>query len=92
MGNLDTRLDFKMREMIEVLEFAKHMPEVPKAVDAIATAFETGHKLFAAGNGGGACNADQMIGEFVGRFRYQRDPFPAFSLPGLSGLTAVDKR
>jgi D-sedoheptulose 7-phosphate isomerase len=89
MGNLDARLDFKMREMIEVMEYAKKMPEIPQAVDVIATAFEKGHKLFAAGNGGGASNADQMVGEFVGRFRYQRGPYAAFSLPGLSGLTAT---
>lgn len=89
MDDLNARLDKKMLEMVEILEYSRNLPEIPRTVDVIATAFETGHKLFAAGNGGGACNADQMIGEFVGRFRYQRGPYPAFSLPGLSGLTAI---
>lgn len=89
MGNLDARLDLKTREITEVLEYTRTMSEIPQAVDAIAAAFETGHKLFAAGNGGSECNADQMVGEFVGRFRYQREPLPAFSLPGLAGITAI---
>ncbi|NMB56232.1 MAG: SIS domain-containing protein [Leptolinea sp.] len=89
MGNLDARLDHKIREMTEVLEFTRSLPEIPRVVDVITAAFEKGHHLFAAGNGGGACNADQMIGEFVGRFRFQREPYPAFSIPGLSGMTAI---
>ncbi|MEA4908086.1 MAG: SIS domain-containing protein [Chloroflexi bacterium] len=68
---------------------AKDNPEIERAADAIATAFENGGKITSGGNGGSGSNADQLIGEFVGRFRWMRGPLPAFTMPGIAGMTAV---
>ena len=47
-------------------------------------------RLFLCGNGGSACDAMHIAGEFVGRFREARQALPAIALSADSGiLTAV---
>lgn len=46
-------------------------------------------KLMACGNGGSATQASHMVGEFVGRFAFDRPPLPAFSLFDLAATTAI---
>jgi D-sedoheptulose 7-phosphate isomerase len=89
MEEYEKRMDEKISQVREYLTLMKHMPEIEKAADAIATAFETGHLLASAGNGGCASNADQLIGEFIGRLNYNRGPYGAISFPGPAGFTAV---
>ncbi len=82
-------LEEKLRMYTSLFNEAMANPQIDRAVDAIASAFENGNKITAAGNGGSASNADQLIGEFIGRFRYQRGPYAAFSMPGVAGFTAI---
>jgi D-sedoheptulose 7-phosphate isomerase len=89
METYESRMDQKIAQVREYLTYMKDMPQIEQAADAIATAFETGHLLASAGNGGSASNADQLIGEFVGRLNYNRGPFGAISFPGPAGFTAV---
>ena len=54
------------------------------------SAFAQNHKLFFCGNGGSACDAAHIAGEFVGRFVHDRRALPAIALTADAGiLTAV---
>ncbi len=76
-------------QLPQLLEQATKMPQIQQAVDAIVGALESGHRLTACGNGGNFANADHLIGEFIGRFRYERGPLAAFPMTGLSAMTAI---
>lgn len=89
MTTFESRMDQKIAQVREYLMYMKDFPQIEQAADAIATAFETGHLLAAAGNGGSSSNADQLIGEFIGRLNINRGPFGAISFPGPAGFTAV---
>jgi D-sedoheptulose 7-phosphate isomerase len=89
MDTYESRMDQKILQVREYLTYMKDMPQIEQAADAIATAFETDHLLASAGNGGSASNADQLIGEFVGRLNFNRGPYGAISFPGPAGFTAV---
>ncbi len=56
----------------------------------IIDAFRGGHRLYIAGNGGSAADAQHIAGELVGRFRYDREPLPAIALTtDTSVITAI---
>ncbi len=58
--------------------------------DRMATLFQNGNRLLLCGNGGSTCDAMHIAGEFVGRFRRERQALPAIALTADSGiLTAV---
>lgn len=60
-----------------------------KTVDTVVTAFKTGHKVLAAGNGGSAADAQHFSAEFVGKYKMVRDAYPAIALTtDVSVLTA----
>lgn len=55
-----------------------------------ATALAAGHKLLFCGNGGSACDAMHIAGEFVGRFVADRRALPAIALSADTGMiTAI---
>lgn len=47
---------------------------------ALAPAMQAGGRLFVAGNGGSAAQAEHLSGEVVGRYRSDRRPFSAVAL------------
>lgn len=58
--------------------------------DACAASLQSGGKLLFCGNGGSACDAMHIAGEFVGRFVDDRPSLAAIALTADSGiLTAV---
>jgi D-sedoheptulose 7-phosphate isomerase len=64
--------------------------EIEKAATAISSAFRSGGRFFAFGNGGSAADSQHIVAEFTGRFRKERDPLPAIALTtNTSGLTAI---
>lgn len=55
-----------------------------------AEAFENNCKLLFCGNGGSACDAMHIVGEFVGRFVHDRRALPAIALSADTGIiTAI---
>lgn len=61
-----------------------------EVADLSAVALKQGHPLLFCGNGGSACDAMHIAGEFVGRFIGNRRALPAIALSADSGiLTAV---
>lgn len=65
--------------------------EVLNAIaDATIEAFRTGRRLYIAGNGGSAADAQHIAGELLGRFKHNRRALPAVALStDTSTLTAV---
>lgn len=56
----------------------------------LAECIQKGGTVFFAGNGGSACDSMHIAGEFVGRFKRERNGLPAISLSADSGiLTAI---
>ena len=63
---------------------------VEKVVDAIVTAFNSGHRVYFCGNGGSAADAQHLAAEFSGRFYTDRKALPAEALHcNTSYITAV---
>jgi D-sedoheptulose 7-phosphate isomerase len=61
--------------------FAAHTAQVVRAASVMAAAFRAGGKLLVCGNGGSACDAQHIAGEFVNRFlNPNRAALPALSL------------
>lgn len=89
MDRYVVRIIEKIAQVKKYLNLMRDMPEIEQAADMIATAFENGHILTSAGNGGSASNADQLISEFIGRLNINRKPYGAISFPGTAGFTAV---
>lgn len=59
---------------------AQQGQQVDQAVDAMVQALGTGKLVLACGNGGSAADAQHMVGELVGRFLREREPWPAIAL------------
>jgi len=51
-----------------------------QAVDAVHDSIASGFKLLIAGNGGSAADAQHFAGEFVGKYKHDREAYPAIAL------------
>ena len=70
--------------------FRECAPTLEKLADVCAAALKNDRKLLFCGNGGSACDAMHIAGEFVGRFVSDRRSLPAIALSADSGiLTAI---
>jgi D-sedoheptulose 7-phosphate isomerase len=83
-----------MDRTLGVMQQLRASDEIASAIETAARrvglAFQSGHKLMLAGNGGSAADAQHMAGEFVGRFAHDRPGLPALALgTDSSVLTAV---
>jgi D-sedoheptulose 7-phosphate isomerase len=65
------------------------LTSVDKATETIIKSIENKGQLLVCGNGGSATQASHMVGEFVGRFGFDRPPLPAISLFDLASTTAI---
>ena len=80
------------RQHSEALDgmFRECSGEILAMADACADALGAGRKLLFCGNGGSACDAMHIAGEFVGRYVDDRRGLPAIALSADTGiLTAV---
>lgn len=70
--------------------FAAHGDTWAQVASRMAQALGEGHTILFCGNGGSACDAMHIAGEFVGRFVGNRKALPAIALSADSGmLTAI---
>ena len=51
-----------------------------RAADLVCEALRAGGKVLLCGNGGSAADAQHIAGEFVNRFRFDRQPLPGLAL------------
>ncbi|MDP6647557.1 MAG: D-sedoheptulose 7-phosphate isomerase [Dehalococcoidales bacterium] len=64
--------------------------EIEEMVNLILTAYRSGGKVILFGNGGSAADAQHLAGELVGKFKLERQAFPAIALTtNTSILTAL---
>jgi D-sedoheptulose 7-phosphate isomerase len=66
---------------------------IERAGDALIEALSKGRKIIAFGNGGSAAQASHLAGELLGRYSFNRQPFPAVTLccdPGVVTCIAND--
>jgi D-sedoheptulose 7-phosphate isomerase len=88
MSNLSNRLRAHEAALNGVVE--AHAGDITQLAKRMAKCFEAGHKIMFAGNGGSACDAMHIAGEFVGRFVHDRRALAALALSADTGiLTAV---
>ena len=76
------------REHQKVIDacIASLQPASDAAADAIISCLGRGGKILAFGNGGSATQASHLVEELIGRFKETRQPLPAISLVGDSGV------
>jgi D-sedoheptulose 7-phosphate isomerase len=63
-----------------VLSIEEHLPALGMLALEVVSRFESGGRVFCAGNGGSAAMCQHLVAELVGRFRVARRALPAFSL------------
>jgi D-sedoheptulose 7-phosphate isomerase len=76
------------RRCVDALE--QQLVVLTAIADVTYGAFAAGHRLFIAGNGGSAADAQHIAAELIGRFRRERRPLPAIAITtDTSALTAI---
>jgi D-sedoheptulose 7-phosphate isomerase len=69
---------------------AEQADGLARAIDVVATALASDHKVLLFGNGGSAADAQHIAAELVGRFLGERKALPAIALTtDTSALTAI---
>ncbi|GGH18211.1 D-sedoheptulose 7-phosphate isomerase [Mucilaginibacter phyllosphaerae] len=64
--------------------------DITSACNMVTTAISNGNKIFLAGNGGSAADAQHIAAELTGRFVKERKPLPGMALTtDTSALTAI---
>lgn len=56
------------------------IPEIEQAILAISNCISKGHKVVLFGNGGSAADAQHIAAELIGRFKLERQSYPAIAL------------
>lgn len=68
----------------------KLIPQIEKSINVILKCLSDGKKIILFGNGGSAADAQHIAAEFIGRFKLERDSYPAIALTtDTSCLTAL---
>lgn len=71
-------------------QLARRATVLAAVADHLIAALRSGRKVLVAGNGGSAAEAQHFVAELVGRFRHDREPYPAIALTADTAiLTAV---
>jgi D-sedoheptulose 7-phosphate isomerase len=75
-------LQTELKSHVDVIQAtaAECSETVAQLIEAFVQCFRKGHKVLLCGNGGSAADAQHVAGEFVNRFRFDRQPLPAIAL------------
>src|SRR5436309_15288215 len=68
---------------------SKMVDAVVAVADMVITAFRSGNKVLACGNGGSMADAMHFCEEWSGRFRADRQPYPAIALSDPTHMSCV---
>ena len=89
-GRLRANLEHGIRAKQELLEDAVALSAFERAVEAVIDRYRKGGRIYIAGNGGSAADAQHLAAEFVSRLARDRAPLPAEALTvDSSVLTAI---
>ena len=87
---LKDNLDSTIRAKQHMLGDAAQMAVFQRAIDAVVACYKAGGRLYIAGNGGSAADAQHLATEFVSKLARDRAPLPAEALTTDSSLiTAI---
>jgi D-sedoheptulose 7-phosphate isomerase len=71
------------------LNDSSNVEKIEQFVDLLVSTFESGHKVYSAGNGGSHCDAMHFAEEWTGRYRKDRKPMPALAFSDPSHITCT---
>ncbi len=63
--------------------------KIDQFVELLAKTFNSGNKIYSAGNGGSHCDAMHFAEEWTGRYRKDRKPLPALAFSDPSHMSCV---
>lgn len=87
---IDAQIRETQRVMSAMLADESLIDQVVAAAELCVKSLKNGGKIFLAGNGGSAADAQHIAGEFVSRFAFDRPGMPAIALTtDTSILTAI---
>lgn len=89
---LNKYMDDMFNQMSESASVIKSISptKIIEISEMIIECIKRGGKIYIAGNGGSASDADHFVGEMLGRFKLERCAFPAISLcSNIGALTAI---
>ena len=87
---LKDNLESSMRAKQHMLGDASQLAVFQRAIDAVVACYKAGGRLYIAGNGGSAADAQHLATEFVSKLARDRAPLPAEALTTDSSLiTAI---
>lgn len=66
-----------------------NLAKVEQFVNLLVATFQSGHKVYSAGNGGSHCDAMHFAEEWTGRYRKDRKPMPALAFSDVSHITCT---
>ena len=80
-SDLQSNLTRTIQESSKVVQnTVKLIPQIEKAVFAIVKCLSEGNKVVLFGNGGSAADAQHIAAELIGRFKMERQSYPAIAL------------
>lgn len=80
MRNAISKIILEKIELLKIIDTNGYMDKVVETADLLSGIIAAGNKIFIAGNGGSAADAQHFAGEIVGRFLKERNALPAISL------------
>jgi len=90
LTRLKKNLEASIRSKQEFMVDSEGVAVFAAAVDAVIESYQHGGRLYIAGNGGSAADAQHLAAEFVSKLARDRDPLPAEALTvDTSILTAI---
>ncbi len=88
--NLKENLKSSIHAKSLLMESTAELEQFGKAVKCVIDSYQKGGRLYIAGNGGSAADAQHLATEFVSKLARPRDPIPAEALTvDTSTLTAI---
>jgi D-sedoheptulose 7-phosphate isomerase len=89
-ARLKKNLEASMQAKTQLLADEKCLDQFSKAVEAVINQYKKGGRIYIAGNGGSAADAQHLAAEFVSKLARNRAPLPAEALTvDSSMLTAI---
>lgn len=73
----------------ELLSNEKLLASIQQFAELLVETFQSGHKVYSAGNGGSHCDAMHFAEEWTGRYRKDRKPMPALAFSDPSHITCT---
>jgi len=90
MDNIKKIITESITTKKRILEDKELISRINYCVEIIVKALKNGNKVFFAGNGGSAADAQHLTAEFTGRFYMERNPLAAIcSNTNVSSITAI---